>query len=173
MSYFRCLWLVCTLAFAASFSGSASAQASFLAQNTEFLPVEQAFQWVPSLRDQDIKIQWLIAPDYYLYRERTDVKAYTQQGQAVDSTVTFAANGIKKYDDFFERETEVYYGQSEIFVKVTATENPLWLAVETQGCADAGLCYPPETKWFLADRTQQTITEESAPSFTNIAATNE
>lgn len=172
MSYFRRVWLAGILLVVGLITGNAIAQANFLTQNTEFLPVEQAFQWVPSLRDQDIKIQWLIAPDYYLYRERTDVKAYTQQGQAVDSTVTFAANGIKKYDDFFERETEVYYGQSEIFVKVRATENPLWLAVETQGCADAGLCYPPEIKWFLADRNQQIITEESAPSFTNIAATN-
>lgn len=173
MSYLRCLWFCFVSMLASVAAANSAAQASFLEQPTDFLPVEQAFQWVPSLVQTEAKIQWQIAPEYYLYRERTVVKALTEQGQPLSTAVRFGADGIKKYDDFFERETEVYYGQSEIFVKVEPQQNRVWLAVETQGCADAGLCYPPETKWFLSDFAAQTISEESAPNFSQHSAGSE
>lgn len=173
MSYLRCLLLSSlSLLFVWQATG-AQAQTNFLDQPTDFLPVEEAFQWVPSIDAQQrrVQVQWHIAPEYYLYRERTQIQAHDQQGRALNSIMQFGSDGIKKYDDFFERETEVYYGQSEINVKVEGETSPVWLSVETQGCADAGLCYPPETKWFLADFSAQTITEERSPDFQNNAAT--
>lgn len=144
---------------------------SFLLESApEFLPVEQAFQWVPSIGTGEMRIHWQVAPNYYLYRERTAVRAFTTQGGLLNSDFRFAAEGLQKYDDYFERETQVYYLSSEIFVKVTPVQSPVYLEVETQGCADAGLCYPPQTKWFEADFSIGSITELSAPpSFSEAA----
>src|SRR5690606_41260169 len=62
--------------------------------------------------------------------------------------------GLAKYDPSFERDMEVYSGQVTVRVRLAragterlpASGRPVTLAIVSQGCADAGLCYPPETR---------------------------
>ena len=55
-------------------------------------------------------------------------------------------DGVAKVDDYFG-EIEAYYGILDIELPVTNTENRHFtLQVTYQGCADKGLCYPPETE---------------------------
>lgn len=54
--------------------------------------------------------------------------------------------GTVKYDPTFERDMEVYHRQVTIRVPLEAGSQPLNVTVVGQGCADAGLCYPPMTQ---------------------------
>lgn len=54
--------------------------------------------------------------------------------------------GMVKYDPTFERDMEVYHRQVTIRVPLEAGTQPLEVSVVGQGCADAGLCYPPMTQ---------------------------
>ena len=131
--------------FAAQSFGSTSSSASTAGED-EFLPVDEAFQLVAVADGPDrVKLSWQIADGYYLYRERLAAK--TSAAAASLGRVSLPA-GKKKYDEFFG-EQEVYYHELVATLPVsraggTALELPL--AVTFQGCAEAGLCYPPETK---------------------------
>jgi thioredoxin:protein disulfide reductase len=112
----------------------------------EFLPPEVAFR-VEAFADgpDRVKLEWQIEPGYYLYRSRLNVA--TDAAVAQLGTLSLP-EGKKKSDEFFG-EQEVYYGTLTATVPVSrngASALELPLSVGFQGCADAGLCYPPETR---------------------------
>jgi thiol:disulfide interchange protein DsbD len=143
MKKFRNLLCLLTLAL----SGAAASQSLLGTTSNEdqFLPVDQAFVFsaVPNGADR-VLLDWQIAPGYYLYRHRTSAKTATP-GFALGEIAM--PDGKKKTDEFFG-DVEVYYGVLSATVPVTRPEgaSTLELAVTYQGCADAGLCYPPVTK---------------------------
>ena len=53
---------------------------------------------------------------------------------------------MDKTDEFFG-DVAVYYGEADLIVALPESTNTLTVAVTYQGCADAGLCYPPETEY--------------------------
>ena len=124
-----------------------SALSAYTQQQTQFLPVDEAYQLtLVADGDQRLMLQWVIAPDYYLYR-------HAFKAQASDSEGSIAANlvvpdGLAKTDEFFG-DVEVYYDALEAIVALERTTELAQIKVTYQGCADAGLCYPPETKSFL------------------------
>lgn len=125
----------------------------------EFLPVEQAYQLSPSVAAGRVVLDWIIAPDYFLYRERMKIAATLSDGTALPAAVTMKT-GKSKYDEIFERDTEIYYDQTQVIVTFPeAQASPFTLAVEFQGCADAGLCYPPRTQFFRIDPVAGTVEE--------------
>ena len=124
-----------------------NALSAYTQQQTQFLPVDEAYQLtlVPD-GEQRLMLQWVIAPEYYLYRHAFKV-------QASDSESAIAANlvipeGLAKTDEFFG-DVEVYYDALEARVDLERATELAQVKVTYQGCADAGLCYPPETKSFL------------------------
>ena len=124
-----------------------SALSAYTQQQTQFLPVDEAYQLtLVADGDQRLMLQWVIAPEYYLYR-------HAFKAQASDSEGSIAANlvvpdGLAKTDEFFG-DVEVYYDALEAMVALERTTELAQIKVTYQGCADAGLCYPPETKSFL------------------------
>ena len=124
-----------------------SALSAYTQQQTQFLPVDEAYQLtLVADGDQRLMLQWVIAPEYYLYR-------HAFKAQASDSEGSIAANlvlpdGLAKTDEFFG-DVEVYYDALEAIVALERTTELAQIKVTYQGCADAGLCYPPETKSFL------------------------
>ena len=134
----------------ATLSVSAQAQSplsAYTQQQTEFLPVDEAYQ-LSVIGDGETQalLQWLIAPDYYLYRHAFDAKARTANGE-VELTLA-VPDGLAKTDEFFG-DVEVYYGAVDASLELAETAELIELSITYQGCADAGLCYPPETKTFL------------------------
>lgn len=110
----------------------------------EFLDPRIAFK--PSLRaldDHTVEVRYAIAKGYYLYRAKFKFAATTpgvSLGQA-----QFPA-GKKKQDDNFGT-VEIYYDAVAIRLPVernTGVPVDLDLTVTEQGCADAGVCYPPQ-----------------------------
>ena len=124
-----------------------NALSAYTQQQTQFLPVDEAYQLtLVADGDQRLMLQWVIAPEYYLYRHAFKV-------QASDSESAIAANlvipdGLAKTDEFFG-DVEVYYDALEARVNLETATELAQIKVTYQGCADAGLCYPPETKSFL------------------------
>ena len=124
-----------------------SALSAYTQQQTQFLPVDEAYQLtLVADGDQRLMLQWVIAPEYYLYR-------HAFKAQASDSEGSIAANlvlpdGLAKTDEFFG-DVDVYYDALEAMVALERTTELAQIKVTYQGCADAGLCYPPETKSFL------------------------
>jgi len=112
----------------------------------DFLPPEQAFQLSAELRaGGTVHLTWAIAPGYHLYRDRLVFTA-PQVGQPA------LPEGVRKFDSNFNKEMETYAGQlaADLPVKADA-QQPFVLRVGYQGCADAGLCYPPAEVAFRVD----------------------
>lgn len=110
----------------------------------DLLPVDEAFGLTAQARDRDrIEISWKIAPGYYLYRHRTTVKA--EPGFAAEALQMPA--GKKHHDDFFG-EVETYRERLTAVLPGKAEEDTdtVTLEVRYQGCADAGVCYPPQKR---------------------------
>ena len=110
----------------------------------DFLPVDQAFELQPlELRHGRLLVGWRIAKDYYLYRHRLKFSLVSPAGATLGEPSLPA--GEKHMDEHFG-ETEVYRDLLEVSFPAPAANSPVQLKVVYQGCADAGLCYPPQTR---------------------------
>jgi thioredoxin:protein disulfide reductase len=112
----------------------------------EFLPPDEAFRFnaFPDGSDR-VKLIWQIADGYYLYRSR--VKAATTSDKAQLGALEMPA-GEFKTDEYFGKQ-EIYHHELVVGVPVaraSAAGLAVPLKVTYQGCAHAGLCYPPITK---------------------------
>jgi thioredoxin:protein disulfide reductase len=112
----------------------------------DFLPPDEAFRFaaIPDGPDH-VRLVWQIADGYYLYRTR--VKAATTSTQAQLGALEMPT-GETKSDEYFGKQ-EIYHHELVAGVPVaraSAAELALPLQVTYQGCATAGLCYPPITK---------------------------
>ncbi|HEU0224203.1 MAG TPA: protein-disulfide reductase DsbD [Steroidobacteraceae bacterium] len=135
------------LAFCLALSTAAGAQGLLgpTGNQDQFLPVDEAFRFAASADGgAQLALDWQIAPGYYLYRHRVSAKTATE-GFALGEVAMPA--GKRKTDEFFG-DVEVYYDALSATVPVTRPDggSTLEIAVSYQGCADAGLCYPPVTK---------------------------
>lgn len=103
----------------------------------EFLAPEQAFRLEVSKSGPDeVRLHWSIAPGYYLYRDRIGVTA-SPSGTRLNAELP---PGIRKDDPNFGT-LEIYH--DAVTMKV-APAGATALDVTWQGCAEAGLCYPPQ-----------------------------
>jgi thiol:disulfide interchange protein DsbD len=113
-------------------------------QRSEFLPVEKAFRVsAVALGPEQIRVTWVIAPGYYLYQKRLKFSA-TATGVKLSPVLP---KGESHTDEYFGTQV-VYREVLPIAIGVarsTAAVQTLTLSVGYQGCADAGLCYPPQT----------------------------
>ncbi|MCO6439512.1 MAG: protein-disulfide reductase DsbD [Nitrococcus mobilis] len=107
------------------------------------LPVERAFPISAELVAPDrIVTRWDVQPGYYLYRDKL---AFELAGTENAIRRAQTPVGESKDDPYFGR-LEVYHHPVEATLQLEhAAQRPLELVVRYQGCADAGLCYPPQT----------------------------
>ncbi|RCS56607.1 protein-disulfide reductase DsbD [Parvibium lacunae] len=140
---FALIWLTLTLlvvpTLAEAWFGKGTA--------TEFLAPQDAFklqtEW---LDEQTLQVHYRIAPGYYLYRERFD-----WQSDPAGSKITAALPvGKPHFDETFNKTLEIYRDDLRFTLVVTQPESTQALPLQalrliSQGCADAGLCYPPQT----------------------------
>lgn len=106
----------------------------------EFLEPERAF--VLSGRELDarkVEVRFDVAPGYYLYGDKFKFAAADAMlGPAVLPT------GKIKFDETFQKDVETHRGTVRIVLPVEQAQGEFKLAVTSQGCADQGLCYPPQ-----------------------------
>ncbi len=131
-------------------SGGNARPSSIFDGGNKFLPVTEAYRLEPGIEDGRLVLDWTIAPGYYLYKHRFGTAAETADGKFTPLEQGFE-QGQMRYDDFYERELEVYYDQTRVTPKWSPEKGRHRLKVESQGCADAGLCYPPRTQYVEVD----------------------
>ncbi|MDG9881261.1 protein-disulfide reductase DsbD [Pseudomonas putida CSV86] len=122
---------------------SATLGAPSLNNSADFLPVREAFKL--NLIDGDsktIKLRFVPAEGYYLYRHRFQFRT---EPADIALGAPQLPPGEAKHDEFFG-DVEVYHGILDIDLPRTDDQRPFTLVVTYQGCADKGLCYPPETE---------------------------
>lgn len=128
--------LLCCLLFLLSVLALRPAHAA-----DDFLPPEQAFRVEARMLAADrAEVTVRVTSGYYVYREPF---RFTAQGVELGAPVI--PPGKVKFDDNFQKNVETYRDTLHIAVPVVAAKGPFTLAVVLQGCADAGLCYPPMT----------------------------
>jgi len=108
----------------------------------EFLEPEKAFVFNAAMATPDtVELRFRVAPGYYMYRERFGISINPLGAVTLGEPVY--PKGEVKYDPTFEKDMEVYHQDVVIRVPVTPGGQPFTLTLTGQGCADAGLCYPP------------------------------
>ena len=114
------------------------------AADIELPPVDEVFVLSAQATARDrIEVRWQIADGYYLYRHRTSVKA-----DAAFTGATLALPKGKAYRDEFFGDVETYRQQlvGTLSGVPASGATTATLTVKYQGCADAGVCYPPQTR---------------------------
>lgn len=112
----------------------------------ELLPLEQAFRLSAQVVDRNtVEVRFDIADGYYLYRDKLGFAAE----QAALGTPDIPPGKMKK-DEIFG-DVEVHRGPLSIRLPLSASGETVTLKVASQGCADAGVCYPPSEQVVMLD----------------------
>ncbi|WP_313035855.1 protein-disulfide reductase DsbD [Massilia alkalitolerans] len=131
---FARILLACLSLFSILMAGAGSARAA-----DDFLDPAIAFRFEARMADpQTLEVRYQIAEGYYMYRERF---AFRAAGAKLGTPEI--PPGKVKYDETFQKDVETYKGDLVIRIPVEGS-GPLTLTAASQGCADAGLCYPPQ-----------------------------
>ncbi|MDN3379353.1 MULTISPECIES: protein-disulfide reductase DsbD [unclassified Pseudoalteromonas] len=129
-----------------------------------FLPVDQAFSFDFDQQGGTLFIGWDIAPGYYLYKKKLEIIA-----KDADIKVPELGEGVVIEDEFFGK-TEVFFDSFSVVSKLSNVAQQGVVKVRYQGCAEAGLCYPPEIITIplsvIAGQTpEQNTTTDTASAF--------
>ena len=122
------------------------------ADGPQFLPVDQAFEIQPLEWREDgvLEVSWRIAKDYYLYRDRLKFTAAAPASLKLGAPVLPPSLA---YEDEHFGQMQIY--RDRLVVRVPFNKDAkgkVSVTVAYQGCADAGLCYPPQTRTLEAGR---------------------
>ena len=113
-----------------------------MAHAADLLEAEQAFRFSARMKDaQTIEVRYDIARGYYMYRDNFRF--------AIEGAQLGAAKippGKKKFDPNFQKTLETHRDAVVILLPVQGASGPITLKSTSQGCADAGVCYPPTTQ---------------------------
>jgi thiol:disulfide interchange protein DsbD len=143
-----------------------------IAADDEFLEPDQAFQFQVEVNGtSSLVAHWAVAEGYYLYRDK--ISFTLQQSQDVALGPISMAQGKVKHDKFFGR-VEIFEHDFDVLlplVRKNTAQTNVTLRTVYQGCATAGLCYPPITKAVTVTLPQTDKLESVADAATPSAGT--
>ncbi len=146
-------------------SPSVAAISSAGSDGDDFLHPDVAFQVGAIATAPDrIEVIFTVHPGYYLYRGK--MKFTAAEGQPAALGTADLPDGEKKVDEYFG-EQEVYHHDVTAKLPVSRGSKDAFtlpIKVSYQGCADAGLCYPPITKEFNVELPEATAVAAMAAS---------
>ena len=117
----------------------------------DFLSPEKAFRVEATWLDNSnqIEIEFLPAKGYYIYQESLKFQAGAQAGSLVNISPSLPP-GMEKFDETFQKKLQVYKQPFMVLLDVKPSAGkPIYVEASLQGCAEAGICYPPSTLKFL------------------------
>jgi thiol:disulfide interchange protein DsbD len=113
------------------------------ALDDDFLAPEKAFAFSAKAVDaHTVRLHWDIAPGYHLYRERIGVQS---DAPAAKWEPLVLPAGKDEFDANFNKTVAVYRQVLDVDMRLTQGSAAVPITVNWQGCADAGLCYPPDS----------------------------
>ena len=133
----------------------------------EFLPEEEAFRFDFVQQDGVLTLKWDIAEGYYLYK-----KQYKFVKKSTDvSEPEFLSQAVQIEDEYFGI-SDVFFKQLEIQHEIVWAKQDGSVKIRYQGCAEAGLCYPPTTKVVYLSQAGEmpAATQDASVSQTSEAA---
>lgn len=131
-----------------------------LSSEDKFLHVDKAFKLDSNVSDGVATLVWIIAPEHYLYRHAFSLELKVADADGGRELVSLNqdakfSQGIRKMDDYFG-PVEVFYYQTiaklpldKLQSLIGSDTDSAELTVKYQGCADAGLCYPIQSRQVL------------------------
>ena len=131
----RILTLILLLCSTSTFAGLFDAPG-----RSQFVPADRAFVFDFQQNQHDLNLSWQVKDGYYLYRKQISITP-----SQADIAEVKLPPGVWHEDEFYGK-SEIYRKQLNIPVTVNQAASGATLTVTYQGCADAGFCYPPETK---------------------------
>ncbi|AHW95974.1 protein-disulfide reductase DsbD [Enterobacter asburiae] len=131
----RFLTLILLLCSTSAFAGLFDAPG-----RSNFIPADQAFVFDFQQNQHDLNLTWQVKEGYYLYRKQVSITP----AQANVGALQLPAG--EWHEDEFYGKSEIYRQRLSVPVTVNQADKGATLTVTYQGCADAGFCYPPETK---------------------------
>ncbi|MDT4307243.1 protein-disulfide reductase DsbD [Klebsiella aerogenes] len=144
-------------------SASASAGLFDAPGRSNFVPADRAFAFDFQQNQHDLNLSWRIKDGYYLYRKQ--ITLTTKDAAIVEPSLPPG----EWHEDEFYGKSEIYRQRLMLPITLTQASKAATLTVTYQGCADAGFCYPPETKVVplsavLADSDKAQAAKPSAPA---------
>ena len=107
---------------------------------SQFVPADRAFIFDFQQNQHDLNLSWQVKDGYYLYRKQISITP-----SQADIAEVKLPPGVWHEDEFYGK-SEIYRKQLNVPVTINQAASGATLTVTYQGCADAGFCYPPETK---------------------------
>ena len=107
---------------------------------SNFIPADQAFVFDFQPNQHDLNLTWQVKEGYYLYRKQVSITSAKANVGALQMPAG------EWHEDEFYGKSEIYRQRLNVPVTVNQADKGATLTVTYQGCADAGFCYPPETK---------------------------
>lgn len=148
--FFTLILLLCsTSAFAGLFDAPG---------RSNFIPADQAFVFDFQQNQHDLNLTWQVKEGYYLYRKQVSITP----AQASVGALQMPAG--EWHEDEFYGKSEIYRQRLNVPVTVNQADKGATLTVTYQGCADAGFCYPPETKVVPLSEVSAAATVSPPPS---------
>jgi len=137
-------------------------QSIYALGSKDLLAVDQAFVLsAKAVSSNLIEVSWDITEGYYLYRNKTSI---VSQSTDIELGVPDMPVGKTKHDDFFG-DVVTYRNHLKISVPVINKQalSSIEILVKYQGCADIGVCYPPQKKVLTIDLPQTTSAVQVNP----------
>jgi thiol:disulfide interchange protein DsbD len=158
----RVAWLLFACLLIALFSVGAARAAD------DFLDPAVAFKFSATEQPGEVDVHYKIADGYYMYRERFSYAV--RNGTSTIGDPQLPAGHVK-FDQTFQKNVETYRGELTIRIPIKQAAGPFDLAVTSQGCADAGICYPPmERVYHVSGAALQAATASTTTNAANAAA---
>ncbi|ABB24422.1 protein-disulfide reductase DsbD [Pelodictyon luteolum] len=126
---------------------------------SDFLDPDQAFKLKATLTDSNmVVLDWDIANGCKLYRDRITVNVGSGSATLQEPVLP---KGATITDEVTGEALEIYHDHLKVVVPIVSADAPFRLDVAYQGCADAGLCYPPLTRMYLVEQGRPGLLAES------------
>ncbi len=136
----------------------------------DLLPADQAFRFHAALADsQMVRAEWDIAHGYYLYRDKIH---FSTSAPGIELGAPRFPEAHIKDDEFFGK-MPIYRDTLVVeipFTRATGAPQSFELDAKSQGCADVGVCYPPQTQKASLAFTAQNAKAATPPAAAATAA---
>ncbi|MFJ7174180.1 protein-disulfide reductase DsbD [Citrobacter freundii] len=152
----RILTLILLLCSTSTFAGLFDAPG-----RSQFVPADRAFVFDFQQNQHDLNLTWQVKDGYYLYRKQISITP-----SQADIAEIKLPPGVWHEDEFYGK-SEIYRKQLTIPITVNQAKSGATLTITYQGCADAGFCYPPETKTVPLSEVSAGAAASPAPATTD------
>ncbi|MDE2306326.1 MAG: hypothetical protein KGL34_12245 [Gammaproteobacteria bacterium] len=128
-----------------------------------FLPPDQAFRASAQVAGSEVRVDWEIADGYYLYRSRMRIEAASPD---LEVGPLLLPAGEEVHDQYFGTQ-EIYRHRVVARASLRRSDfgaHPVEIKITYQGCAEAGLCYPPIVKVLFPDEAPVAPTKGPLPA---------